>query len=246
MLAAAAACTLLAQSGSLTFEVASVKRSPGNASPDFAPRRSGDHVIMHNIRVPSIVLYAYHLEHGLATTSYQLTGNLEMPDGWEVYDIDALAPGSPSEADLRMMFQNLLHDRFQLKTHWVTRDLELYDLTLAKNGLKLKPAAPKTGAEPPFHREPGVSYFIGRGDSFEQIVDHISARLELPVRNLTGLTGGSFDYVVPFIYDPTIAGTTAAPTFFDALQRELGLKLKHTHGPVQVLVVDHIEKPSEN
>ena len=90
------------------FEVASVKRSPGDGAADPKPRRSGNRVSMHNIRVATAVIYAYHLADGAMTTSYQLAGNLQMPDGWEEYDIDAIAPGSPSDDDLRLMFQVLL------------------------------------------------------------------------------------------------------------------------------------------
>lgn len=72
---------------------------------------------MHNIRLASVVIYAYHLANGLATTSYQLAGNLQLPEGWEVYDLDAIAPGGPSDDDLRLMFQTLLEDRSQLKSH---------------------------------------------------------------------------------------------------------------------------------
>ena len=57
------------------------------------------------------------------TTSYQLAGNLQMPDGWEVFDIDAITPGLPSDDDLRLMFQVLLEERFKLQYRWENHEL---------------------------------------------------------------------------------------------------------------------------
>jgi uncharacterized protein (TIGR03435 family) len=236
------------QGDSPSFEVASIKRNTGGQSPDFAPRRSGDRVAMHDVRLPSVVIYAYHLEHGLATTSYQLAGNLQMPEGWEVYDIDAVAPGSPTDEDLRAMFRRLLAERFRLKAHWETKELTGYDLTVAKNGPKLKPgeAGGRAAEERRIERAPGVSHLIGRRNSIEQLVSELSARLESPVRNLTGLTGGAYDYDVPFASEVSVSDTVAVPDLASAIEKELGLKLTRSRVPVEVLVVDHVERPAGN
>src|SRR5690349_19112346 len=102
-----AAWSLSGQTQRPSFEVASVKRNTVDGFPDFTPRRSGDRVTMHSIPLASLVIYAYHLAHGRATTSYQLIGSLQLPEGWGVYDIDTIAPGSPSDNDVRLMFQTL-------------------------------------------------------------------------------------------------------------------------------------------
>ena len=78
----------------------------------------------------------------------------------------------------------------------------------------------------------------------EDLVGALSARLDSPVRNLTGLTGGWFEFDVPFARD--IAMTTAAANLVMAVEDELGLKLKRSKGPVQVLVVERIQKPTGN
>ena len=244
-LAMAIAWSALGQEKRPRFEVASVKRSAGDEFPDAKPRLSGGRVSMHSIRVATAVIYAYHLAGGAMTTSDQLAGNLEMPSGWDVYDIDAIAPGTPSDDDLRSMFQVLLEERFKLKYHWESRELVLYDLMVAKNGPKLRRGDPnRTGtarrsAEP----EPGVSRLAGSG-SIEGLVEALSARLESPVRNLTGFTGGWYDFDVPFARD--ITATTAAANLVSAVEEELGLKLKRGKGPVRVLVVERVERPTEN
>lgn len=245
-LAMAIAWTATGQERRPAFEVASVKRSAGDGFPDAKPRRSGGRVAMHNIRVETAVIYAFHLAGGAMTTSYQLAGNLRMPDGWEEYDIDAIAPGLPGDDDLRLMFQTLLEERFQLKYHWESRELPVYGLTVAKHGPKLK-TGDRNRKGPanrrPAESEPGVSRLAGSG-SIEDLVGALSARLELPVRNLTGLTGGWYDFDVPFARDITV--TTAAANLVTAVEEELGLKLKPGKGPVQVLVVERIGKPTEN
>jgi uncharacterized protein (TIGR03435 family) len=245
-LAMAIAWSAMGQEKRPTFEVASVKPSAGAEFPDARPRRSGSRVAMHSIRVATVVIYAYRLAGGALTTSYQLAGNLQMPDGWEEYDIDAIAPGLPGDDDLRLMFQVLLEERFKLKYHWEVRELPLYDLTVAKNGPRLRAGDPNRkgiAQRRPAEPEPGVSRLAGSG-SIEDLAGALSARLESPVRNLTELAGGWYDFDVPFARDITV--TTAAPNLVTAVEEELGLKLKRSKGPVQVLVVERVERPTEN
>ena len=78
----------------------------------------------------------------------------------------------------------------------------------------------------------------------EVLLEALSARLESPMRNLTGLSGGLYDVDIYFARD--ISVTTAAPDLVRAVEQELGLKLKPSRGPVPVLVVDRVEKPSDN
>jgi uncharacterized protein (TIGR03435 family) len=240
-----AAWSAMGQANRPTFEVASVKRSAGDGFPDAKPRRSGGRVTMHNIRVATAIIYAYHLADGAMTTSYQLDGNVNLPEGWEEYDIDAIAPGSPGDDDLRLMFQVLLEDRFHLKYRWETRELTLYELTLGKNGPKLKKGDPNRKPAPLRRStaQPGVSRLAGSG-SMEDLAAALGARLELPLRNLTGLTGGWYDFDVSFASD--INRTTAAPDLVTAVNETLGLKLKRNKDPVKVLVVEQVQKPTEN
>jgi uncharacterized protein (TIGR03435 family) len=151
----------------------------------------------------------------------------------------------PSYDDLRLMFQVLLEERFQLKYRWESRKLALYDLTIAKNGPKLIPGDPNrkgTGQRRSAEPEPGVSRLAGSG-SIDDLAGALSARLESPVQNLTGLTGGWYDFDVAYARDITV---TTAANLVTAVEEELGLKLKRSKGPVQVLVVERLERPTEN
>lgn len=237
--------TVYPQNGPTVFEVVSVKLSTGDGPPDLTPRRSGERITMHSVRFPSLVIYAYHLEHGLATTSYQLTGHLQLPEGLETYDIDAIAPVTTGDQELRAMFQHLLKQRFHLRAHWESKVMPVYDLAIAKNGARLKPAS-KVSTQHPRESEHGVSHLYGNGISFEQFVEALTARLELPLRNRAGLSGGSYNVDLRYARDGNLDEATSAPDLITAVEQELGLKLRRSRGPIPVLVVDHVEKPSEN
>jgi uncharacterized protein (TIGR03435 family) len=117
-----------------SFEVASVKAMlVDDPNSDFVPRRSGSRITMHNAALGTIIAWAYHL----ANVEYQLVAAPTEKHLWDNYDIQALAPGSPNDDDLRMMFQTLLEDRFQLKVHWEKREWAACDLVVAKGGPKL-------------------------------------------------------------------------------------------------------------
>jgi uncharacterized protein (TIGR03435 family) len=235
------------------FEVASVKRNTTNGEMDFVPRRSGDRVIIHNNQVGNVILYAYRVP------IYQVEGNLDLPDGWNWYDIEARAPESSTDDQIRIMLQALLEDRFKLKVHRETREMAAYKLVIAKNGPKLKPAVPGfrptvDGIAMPFREGfcAGVlgrdgRHLIGEGATVAQVINWLPGNLEGPVVDGTGGIDGKFDFDVRFIREnkPAPDGEPG-PDLPTALQEELGLKLERSKAPIEVLVIDHLEKPSGN
>ena len=150
------------------------------------------------------------------------------------------------------MVQALLIERFHLKMHHETRDLPAYAMTVAKGGVKLKPSTHEGGE---MHLAAGK--FEGRGVSIAEIDAPLATQPEIrrPVLDKTGLTG-KYDYVLQWVPE---TGANAAPggeknatpdasgpSLFTALQEQLGLKLEPTKAPADVVVIDHIEMPSEN
>lgn len=165
----------------------------------------------------------------------------------------------------RLMLQAMLADRFQLKINRETKDLPIYALVVAKNGPKLKqvqqPVMPPEGA-----RRGAGQLRMGRGElsgqavSISFLAQGLSNQLDRPVIDQTGLKG-AYDFTIqwtPDIQGPTPNGPSDAvpdsapppdssgPSIFTVIQEQLGLKLEATKGPVEVLVIDHAEKPSEN
>jgi uncharacterized protein (TIGR03435 family) len=177
------------------------------------------------------------------------------------FDIDAKADGSV-DAQLHLlssdagrwqkerMVQALLADRFKLVTHGETRELPIYALVVAKGG-------PRFGAI----QANGTTINSGNGHIEVQASNSVSVFAEELARvagrvvvDKTGIQG-RYDLMLKWTPDdsPTagLNGSTAAadasgPSIFTALQEQLGLKLEPQKGPVQVLVIDHIEMPSEN
>jgi bla regulator protein BlaR1 len=188
------------------------------------------------------------------------------------YDINAKAEGNPSvPMMLGPMMQGLLEDRFHLKIHRQTSEGPVYFLTVARAGPKLQPFAEGSctpWSVPPPPLQPGTKYcgnmINGISPSVEALgttLDEFSKTLRLvldrPVIDKTGITG-RFDLRVKFSREGTeLAGIAlkeprpasepnGPPSIFTALQEQLGLRLESGRGPVDMLVIDHIERPSEN
>jgi uncharacterized protein (TIGR03435 family) len=153
------------------------------------------------------------------------------------YDIDARAPGTspPSEGQAREMLRALLADRFHLTLHRDRSALSYYALTAVNGAAKLKPAA--EGCKP--QRNPEL--LDACGQTMEQLARFLIAHADRPVVDMTGISG-KFDYEIPI--------SRAEPIDFRALaaslQEHLKLKLEARNGPIEILVVDHVERPSTN
>jgi uncharacterized protein (TIGR03435 family) len=229
-----------------SFEVASVKAMlVDDPKSDFIPRRSGDRITMHSASLWTIIAWAYHLSN----PDYQLVVPPNEKLLQDDYDIQALAPGFPSDDDLRLMFQTLLEERFRLKVHRETRELTAYDLVVAKGGSKLV-------ASPPRDFKPGIGYgsssswgefradgkhLVGKSASVEEMVVVLTRQMRAPVRDRTGITG-TYDYDLAF---STGVDGSEKPVLTTAIH-DLGLSLEKSRGTFEVLVIDHLEKPAAN
>jgi uncharacterized protein (TIGR03435 family) len=140
------------------------------------------------------------------------------------------------------MLQSLLADRFKLRLHYETREQPIYELVVAKGGLKLKPL-------PPDQRPGGGRFVRGEialnGRSVATLAHFLTQFAGRSVVDKTSLAG-NYDIDLKWTPDDQQGTPDAGPTLFTALQEQLGLKLISAKGPVQVLVVDHAERPSEN
>ena len=175
-----------------------------------------------------------------------------------------------------MMLQALLTDRFRLKVHFERREMPIYQLLVAKGGPKLTPATeppPEPTTPPPssgpvspprpedmrqgvrvVHRNRNTAEMIAKGEPLDVFVSTPFPGLGRPIVNKTGLTG-KYDFTLNWTLDQSVtpepdglaaAGQTDGPSIFTAVQEQLGLKLVPTKGPVEVIIIDHIEMPSEN
>jgi uncharacterized protein (TIGR03435 family) len=160
------------------------------------------------------------------------------------------------------MLQAMLADRFKLQAHSENREGAVYFLVIAKNGPKLKQATPGEtypksgfGGAVPYQAgfvvmaspDPGATKRLGLGAAIDKLTPILSAWLHCPVIDKTGLTG-KYDFQLQWTENEDAETGPEAnwPSLFTAIQQQLGLKLESAKGPVPVLVIEHVEKPSGN
>lgn len=186
---------------------------------------------------------------------------------------DRLSKLTPEQLKLarQQMLQSLLVDRFNLKVHRETKDASVYFLTVGKNGPKLQDA--KTGnalavnadGTPARSRiqigtaKGGAEEAQAFSTDMKTLVDFLTRQLSRPVQDKTGLTG-AYDFTLDWTPDSDTAPTTFTPaspnavplpgipgaSLFAALQQQLGLKLEPGKSPIEMIVIDHVERPSGN
>jgi uncharacterized protein (TIGR03435 family) len=139
--------------------------------------------------------------------------------------------------------RHLLEDRFQLAVHHETRDMREYALVVAKGGPKLREV--QRGEQPFSLRTPTGKIVTRGGAKIELLARLLALRLQCPVIDETGI-GKDRLYDIQLNYSPDDSPSDTATSLFAALQEQLGLRLEPRRGPVDVLVIDRVERPSEN
>jgi uncharacterized protein (TIGR03435 family) len=299
--------TVSAQTGeaSPAFDVASVKAAAPMVGNRLMVRMQGGpgspdpgQINYTNVSLKNLLMVGYNVK------GYQLSG-----PGWldsERYDIVAKIPKGATKEQFQLMMQNLLAERFKLKLHRESKELPIYALVVAKNGLKMKespkedpaatdgpggPSASGAGPGPIKMRKDGMPQMPpgGRGGMMMmanggrmrlqasrqpvgQICEMLGNQLGRPVVDQTGLTA-NYDFALDYAPDestrmpgmgappappsgdgggagvggPAGGSDANGPSLLTALQEQLGLKLESKKGPIDLLVIDSLEKvPTEN
>jgi bla regulator protein blaR1 len=235
------------------FEVATIKPARPEGRFPLTVNRSGM-LNTTSTTVSDLIKFAYDLH------PRQITKGPSWLES-EKYDITAKpdTPGIPNGAQLKMMVQKLLKERFQLTFHNEKRELSVYAITIAKNGPKL--TKNESGGNLPGYGG-GRGTFLVRNSSIEEFGHILQANiLEQPVVDQTGLGSTRWDFQLKWTPDPSqsqIGGPAppnapppadnadTPPDIFTAFQQQLGLKIENTKAPVDVMVVDRLEMPSAN
>jgi uncharacterized protein (TIGR03435 family) len=237
-----------------TFEVASVKANKSGASQVSVSWQGG--VTMINVPLRAIVQFAYNIN-----TPSRIIGH---PDWTNVerFDIQARPPdGASGVEQMRPMLQALLADRFKMVARIEKREVQSYALVKARAdgrlGPTLKPSTTECvgprGEKTPLAIQCGVQAGVVGGVRLvgvpmAQLAPLVSLVVGRPVVDRTGLAG-NYDLELKFSGEPVAGGSSpdpTAPSIFTALQEQLGLKLDAEREIVDVLVIDRIDRPSEN
>jgi bla regulator protein BlaR1 len=152
-------------------------------------------------------------------------------------------PPSQQRNQVDLMEQSLLADRFHLAVHFETREMPAFALVIAKGGSKLTPS--RDG------ETPGIAMRDNTMTATSIKLDQWVLAPFLGDRTIVDQTGlkGSYDITLTWserALDPQFSGEANAPDLFTAVQQQLGLRLVRTKAPVEFIVIDHIERPSEN
>jgi uncharacterized protein (TIGR03435 family) len=220
------------------YEAASVKLNT-SGSGNTSSHGSKGQVVMTNLPLKRLIERAYSVR------PYQVTG----PDWMENvhFDIVAKYPPDTKDADRSIMLRTLLEDRFKLALHRESKDLPGYGLVVAKSGFKLKPVEP--GGSSSDHNGGRVQTLTAKKTSMAQLADFVSRMLEETVVDKTGIDG-VYDFELRWTRDdqpPDVVEPGAAPSLLTALQETLGLRLQPQKVPVEMFVVDRVERaPTEN
>jgi uncharacterized protein (TIGR03435 family) len=259
------------------FEVASVKPCRDDIGPDARSGGGNSSPGRLNIEcqtVMGLIRMAYVI---FADGRHISRGHVPLSGGpaWinsDRYTIDAKPESTQSQEMMRgPMLQALLEDRFHLKVHRETREIPVYELTVARGGLKLKvfqrgscvpidflnlQMSTLESLAPDVHycrnsgdEDGGIVTYEAQGTSLDEFAKIVLGNLDRPVINKTGVAGlfnVHFQYA-PERTDPAAgASGSAGPSIFTAVQQQLGLKLVPAKGSGEFLVIDSAERPSEN
>ena len=245
---------LMAADANPSFDVATIKPNDSGATRMQGLTIRGRNFATRASSLSDLIAFAYEVQFK------QIVGGADWMDK-DRYDIAAVPDqdGAPNPEQVRIMIRKLLADRFKLTFHKEKRELSAFVLTVGKDGSKLTPTQlngplPGLGFGP---GKGGVALHMMNGRMVDLTAFLQQLVLDRPVVDQTGLAG-KFDLNVTFSPDdsqfngnlPPFAkpaeGVEPAPPLFEAIQEQLGLKLEAKKTQVDVIAIDHVEKPSAN
>lgn len=241
------------------FDVASIKPNKASGGVSFGVGNGG--ASGRNVTLQMLIGLAYRLQ------DFQISGGPSWVSS-DRFDVEAKAGDAAVGPDqLRLMLGSLLGDRFKLTLHREMRESSVYGLVVAKDGPKIKRSpdqtSPDVNGPAPTGAGPnrgairlGPGSLIGNAVALPLFTKFLSQRLDRIVIDKTNLTG-RFDIRLQWTpgfgesqFDPggkiLPSADSSGPSIFAAIQEQLGLKLESTKAPIEILVIDHAQKPSAN
>ena len=235
-------------SASPTFEVVSIKRNITGGQESMVAHPGG-RLTATNLPVLNLIRTTYQLQDD------QIHGGPEWIST-ERFDIMATAKADTPLPQLGPMLKALLVERFKLAVHSEHRELPIFALVSLRGNGRRAPGLRETACpaldvdlnQPQPQRCVNISYGRGRltlrGMPLSQLLPFLGPAVNRTIVDQTGLDGR---YDIDLTWTPELSPTAPeAVSIFTALQEQLGLKLESAQGPVEVLVIDHVERPAEN
>ena len=219
---------------SASFDVISIKRNTSLSGFAANPPLRGGRLKYTNVTVKEMLSVAYPVD------LLHMSGGPSWLDN-EHYDVEATTTEqSVSEDRYREMVRSMLEDRFSLAVRYETQIQPIYALVPDKKGVKLKPAP--DGAD---RRRVSATHLESPGITMPKLAETLTFAVGREVVDKTGLSG-KFEVKLDYRSPNAPADSDSLPSIFNALQEQLGLRLDPQRGPVQVLLIEHADRPSEN
>jgi uncharacterized protein (TIGR03435 family) len=242
------------------FEVAAIKLNQSGSGSSDSNTKNG-RFIATNVSLKNLMEYeAYGIPGSrilegpkwLGSTRFDIEAKMDDSEADHLRTLDH----SQRRLETQAMFQKLLADRFKLAVHWETRELPVYALIVAKKGSKLQPTKETSqGSGTSSHNSQSGSQFTAKGVTLPELAEALTQELFRELgREIVDKTEikGRYDLTLNWtpdagaVTDGAASTADSGPGLFTAIQEQLGLKLEPAKAPVQVLVIDHAEMPSEN
>jgi len=228
------------------FEVATIKpTAPGQEIKYLAGLRiQGRHLTVKSISLSGLIQRAYKLQ------ARQILGAPDWANSAH-FDIEGVpdTPGQPSIDQQLEMYQKLLATRFKLSFHRSTMEFPVYALVPERNGPNLTNSSGDPNESERLIMRQGAdgSLIVNFLNTSMPQLAHVLMEVitDLQVVDQTDLKG-RYDFTLTFSESPSSADSSGSPDIYQAVQEQLGLKLERAKAPVEVIVIDHAERPSEN
>ncbi len=234
MIALTVAAALFAQSPS--FDAATVRINNSDSGATAFPGIRNGMLIGTNASL-----------HQYLRVAYDLSESRIFGPGWldtDKFDITAKPPQGATPAEILQMLQALLNNRFQMTVHHEMRDLPVFEMTVAKGGLKMALSTP----EHPFPKppaNPGGAMNMGAG-TMPEIAQRLGGAAGRPILDKTGVNG-KYGFLLIYTRPSAQPQPDGPPDFFTAIEQQLGLKLIPAKAPIDCLVVDRAQRlPTQN
>src|SRR5215468_1623487 len=227
----------------LVFDAATIK--PNNSGTGSSSTESTNGLLrITNQTLLRMIQYAYNVR------DFQVSGG----PAWvrsDRYDVTAKPEGSVHDVQMKQVLQSLLAERFQLQFHRQIQEGPIYALLIGKNGPKLQPSPQSDNSGISSNSTAVRTTMKGTHVTMDELAASLGNRVGRPVIDKTGLSG-KFDFELSWVADLALAtgapdpgADVSGPSIFTALQEQLGLRLDSQKGPIEMLLIDQAEKPTE-
>lgn len=219
------------------FEVVSIKANQSDSGNSNLPYLRNGKLTATNVSLLMLLEAAYDL------SASRISGPSWLDS--DRYDLEARSPAGVPDSDMMPMLQAMLKERFRLEIHRERKELPVYELVVAKEGLKI-PLFDGTNPPKPTRIYRGA---LGMGIvTMPELAKRISSPAGRPVVDKTGLEG-KYSYVLTYVplSAESRSASDPAPDFFEAVRQQLGLRLEPKKDAIEIIVIDHADRvPSAN